>query len=209
MLVGLSAILIGASAAWGYRALTATQQEDALSRLVSLESRRLGAALVELRNDVALIAQLSQGGTHSDLSRLLVALLTSKPSYEQARLLSASEGGRELVRVERTTSGVRAVPEAQLLSKGHRDYFKAALRVPPGQVYLSEIDLNREAGKVQVPHTPTLRAVVVIRAADGSPSHLAVINLNAGKSGDQGESLRAQLAIYATVVNRWENQLRD
>ena len=75
-----------------------------------------------------------------------VAELTAKPEYSQFRIIGIADGGRELVRVDRMGPGgaIRVVPDVELQRKGDRDYFKAAIQLPAGQLYASPIDFNRE-----------------------------------------------------------------
>ena len=104
------------------------------------------------------------------------ALLAGKPSYFQVRLIDLGDSGRELLRLGRDSSGVTITAEADLQEKGGRDYVREAAALLAGNlsdVYLSEINLNQEFGRVSEPHTPTLRAV---SAVSGSPDILAVIN---------------------------------
>ncbi|MEZ5303157.1 MAG: ATP-binding protein [Verrucomicrobiales bacterium] len=104
------------------------------------------------------------------------ALLAGKPAYFQVRLIDLADGGRELLRLERTGGAARITPADQLQSKGGRDYVQEAAALLGGEgdaVYLSEINLNQEFGKIAVPHTPTLRAAARV---PGGTQVLAVIN---------------------------------
>jgi hypothetical protein len=60
----------------------------------------------------------------------------------------------EVVRVDPSEGGVESIPEALLQDKSDRYYSQAALALPPGEVFISPIDLNRERGELQIPHTP-------------------------------------------------------
>src|ERR1700738_491861 len=61
------------------------------------------------------------------------AELISKPNYHVFRYVGADDGGRELVRVERTEPGgpPRIVPDSELQPKGD-DVFKQTIQLPPG-----------------------------------------------------------------------------
>jgi two-component system, sporulation sensor kinase D len=69
------------------------------------------------------------------------------------------ETGQERIRVER--SGIGRAPllvgRQELQMKGHRDYFTAANRKKPGELYVSKLDLNIEHGRIELPHRPVLR----------------------------------------------------
>jgi len=76
----------------------------------------------------------------------------------QIRYIGVADGGRELVRVERSGDEILIVPKGGLQQKGETTYFKQATQIKRGDVYLSDITLNREYGKVSKPHTPVIRA---------------------------------------------------
>jgi hypothetical protein len=86
----------------------------------------------------------------------LVVELGSKPAYSQFRLIGIDDGGRELVRVDR--SG----PNGQ--RKGDRPYFRETIKLAENEIYVSPIDLNPENGAVEIPDVPTLRVATPIFA---------------------------------------------
>jgi PAS domain S-box-containing protein len=105
----------------------------------------------------------------------LVGDLAVKPAYSQFRFIGVEDGGRELVRVDRSgpDGSVRVVPEAELKQKGDRSYFQEAIKLPAGEVYVSAIDLNQSSKAI-----PTLRVASPIYAPDGKPFGIAVINVD-------------------------------
>src|ERR1041385_2082058 len=107
-----------------------------------------------------------------------LAELQTKRAYDQFRILGAD--GSELVRVDRTgPSGTpRIVPSSELQSKTDRGYFKEALALASGEIYVSPIDLNQEGGVIAVPHVPTLRVATPIHEPGGKPFGIVVINVS-------------------------------
>ena len=103
------------------------------------------------------------------------AELISKPNYHVFRYIGADDGGRELVRVERTDPGgpPRIVPDSELQPKGHRDVFKQAIRLPPGGVHVSPVDLNTETQRI-----PVLRVATPVHMPDGRPFGIVVISVD-------------------------------
>src|SRR4051812_17248777 len=91
-----------------------------------------------------------------------LAELNAKSSYDQFRIIDIS--GAEMVRVDR--SGPHGTPRiahgAELQSKADRDFFKTAIALPQGAIYVSAIDLRRDGDTVAVPHVPTLRVATPI-----------------------------------------------
>ena len=114
------------------------------------------------------------------LEQIFLAYLQSNPDVFQARLIGIADGGREVVRVERTSTGdAVAAPEAQLQQKGDRPYLAAALSRPAKTPYVSTINLEWDFGAVVVPHRPTARvAVPVYPEAGGEPIGIVIINID-------------------------------
>src|SRR5215470_16277830 len=102
------------------------------------------------------------------LAGRLVAELAAKPSYYQIRLIGVEDGGREIVRVQRSgrDGAIRIVPNSELQRKGDRDYFTATIALSPGEVYAAPIDLNQELGAIEIPHVPVLRAATPVYTPD-------------------------------------------
>jgi PAS domain S-box-containing protein len=111
------------------------------------------------------------------LARRFVAELAAKPSYGQFRVIGVADGGREIIRVDRSgpDGTIRVVPDAELQRKGDRDYFMRAVRLSGEGVYVSPIELNQENGAIEVPHVPVLRVAAPIMDLDGGPFGAIVI----------------------------------
>ncbi len=105
------------------------------------------------------------------------ALLREKRHFRQIRFIDRE--GQELVRVDSDGEQVWRVAQGDLQSKRHRDYFQEAIGLPDGAVYISDINLNREKGKISRPFQPTVRlATPVIMERHGAVG-IIVININA------------------------------
>lgn len=105
------------------------------------------------------------------------ALLSSKSDYFQVRLLDLTPAGNELVRLDHADGVTTVIPADQLQAKGDRDYFMESLPLATGEIYLSDINLNRDFGKITLPHIPTLRAATkAIPSEQDTPRGLIVIN---------------------------------
>ncbi|MBF0368496.1 MAG: EAL domain-containing protein [Magnetococcales bacterium] len=116
------------------------------------------------------------------LSVIFSTFLNNHPEYFQVRYVGVADGGREIVRVERQENQVRVVPEAELPQKGDRDYFQKILSMPPGEVFLSEINLNREHGQPVTPHLPTLRVAVPVHTPHEEPFGFIILNVDMGET---------------------------
>ena len=114
------------------------------------------------------------------LTSIFSTLLHAHPDYMQARFIN--EKGYELVRVERNSSGnIIITPENSLQNKSKRTFVKKTVQLQKNKVYLSEINLNREYGKVIFPHIPVLRAATPIYTQSGDLFGLVVINMDLSK----------------------------
>ena len=94
----------------------------------------------------------------SRLSIIFTELIRAKPNYLQIRYIGIEEGGKEILRVNRRGKLIETVSDKELQRKGQSQYFKNATSINPGEVYFSNISLNREFNKVSIPHTPVIRA---------------------------------------------------
>lgn len=113
------------------------------------------------------------------LKTIFSVMLTTQPDYLMARFLDAD--GRERVRVDRVGDEIVIAARTDLQDKALRPYVIETLKLSPGRLYLSDIDLNQEFGKIVEPRQEVLRsAIAVYDAADGTIAGLVVINLDAG-----------------------------
>jgi len=195
------AAILGTAAAVGWVFYTTSsdglmrQELEHLDRHLREEATRLQHGVGVLSRDAQFLVALPEvnefvaasraGNRHQQelwrrrLVEVFSALLRSNPDYLQARLIGTADGGRELVRVERTDGGIQNTPAARLQRKGHRPYFRTATRLRPGQVHLSDITLNREQGRVVEPWMPVIRAAVPVTDAQGTLFGVIVINQDA------------------------------
>ncbi|GAA3701885.1 hypothetical protein GCM10022421_05580 [Oceanisphaera sediminis] len=97
--------------------------------------------------------------------------------YDQIRIIDLQ--GQERIRINNTNAGPVAVPESGLQNKRHRYYIQQGLKLAPGQVYLSPLDLNTEQGELEKPFKPTIRLVGMMQNTRGEPAGLLVLNLRA------------------------------
>ncbi|MET0678753.1 MAG: PAS domain S-box protein [Bradyrhizobium sp.] len=146
---------------------------------------------------------VSEATWRERIAARLAAELEAKPGYAMIRIFGVDDGGRELVRVDRsgTDSAVRIVPEAELQTRGDRNYFREAVRLDPTQIYVSPLDLSRPNGMFGGIRWPTIRVAAPIHASDGKPFGVFMINVDMRRAFDR---LRGSVwpgeAVY--VVNR-------
>ncbi|MDQ6950853.1 MAG: PAS domain S-box protein [Mariprofundales bacterium] len=194
------------------------EQHDALNKLHHLKMR-----LHELRTNARMLAELPpiNGIMHArahgsinplnnnseqiwkqQLTQIFIALAKNHPGFVSVRLIDLSNDGMELVRIDQNVQGITVITKPKLQHKNHRDYLQEAIKAAAqdrtktatDRVYLSNITLNREHGRIQVPHLPVIRAVKLILNDDGQPLAAIVINRDARsllamlRKGDEGVS---------------------
>ncbi len=112
------------------------------------------------RDSAVLPALQGDGVARTEIGRVFENILVSLNALDQLRLLDAR--GREVVRVERRDGAVIRVSESRLQDKAHRDYVRRALKLPPGDIYVSPLDVNVEHGQIERPYKAVIRFVVVV-----------------------------------------------
>ncbi|MBR0845860.1 PAS domain S-box protein [Bradyrhizobium liaoningense] len=110
----------------------------------------------------------------------LVAEIEAKPSYSQFRIIGLDDDQRELVRVDRSgpNGAARVVPDGELERKSERGYFQDTIRLAPGDIYVSSIDLATRQGGTTALHTPTLRVATPLFTPDAKPFGIIIANID-------------------------------
>ncbi|OSM04440.1 sensor domain-containing diguanylate cyclase [Magnetofaba australis] len=114
------------------------------------------------------------------LNSLLLTIAASESDIMQARYLDAD--GLERARVNRKSNqgAPIVVPADKLQNKRDRYYFQETARLPAGELWRSNIDLNVENGKIEVPIAPTLRIATPVWA-DNQFAGIVIINMHASR----------------------------
>lgn len=110
-----------------------------------------------------------------DIEDIFSALAARKKDYDQLRLLDAS--GKEVIRVNYNQGQPRIVPRDELQDKSNRYYFTDTMSLPPGQIFISPLDLNVERGQVERPFKPMLRLGAPVYGPLGEKVGALVLNV--------------------------------
>jgi diguanylate cyclase (GGDEF)-like protein len=127
---------------------------------------------------VALKAQCARSSSSARLALEFRELMRVNPSYFQLRLISAAEGGPECVRVDRDANALLEISGDDLQEKGHFMYVTEALKLKPGQTYLSQITINHERGAHAGQEKPTVILSTPVVDAQGKAVGVIVINVD-------------------------------
>lgn len=108
------------------------------------------------------------------ISELLMSMSHSHKRYDQMRILSAA--GNELIRVNFNAGQPSTTPYEDLQNKANRYYFTESLNLNKNEVFISELDLNVEDGKIEEPIKPMIRLSKKLVTSDGDFSAVVVLN---------------------------------
>jgi PAS domain S-box-containing protein len=222
-MIALVAITVSAVGWLNYRSVEQATLPRVLDRIenqaklvaADLESFVAGASgdVASLRSGAitALIRAQLNGGTdpvdgvseqiwRERIASRLVGQLEAKPAYAQIRVIGI--GGREIIRVDRRgpNGAIQIVPEQALGMRSDRTYFKDIVKLRPGEIYVSALNLNKMNWSVTEPPLPTLRVATPVFDPDGTLFGFFMINLDMRRAFDRVRaSARPNEKIY--VVN--------
>jgi PAS domain S-box-containing protein len=139
-----------------------------------------GMVLAHLNGGIDPVDHISESAWRDRLQTRLVADLEAKPAYSMFRYIGIEDGQREVIRVDRSgpDGAVRVVPRAQLQQRGERTYFKEAIKLSPGEIYVSPLNLAGDNGVVTIPHVATLRVAAPVFAPDGKAVGIVIVNVD-------------------------------
>jgi len=166
-----------------------------IKTIVQLEGLKVDDLIHEAMNDIKILSKSptiqgvirareaktdgsSEENLRSQVAGIFEAFIRAKPNYFQVRFIGRGGDGMEIVRVEKSEGQVIVTPKSKLQSKGRAPYFKATIKLSPGQVHISPINLNKELGVIAEPHIATIRIGAPVYDVKGKAFGLVVINLN-------------------------------
>lgn len=177
--------------------------------LLSEADRSVFRNIGDLRQDVLFLAyELSAQTVNTDdagqnLSSIEVFFQhfsAASQHYDQVRWID--ENGHELVRVDKSDTGVQIIEASKLQNKSARYYVKAGMHLASGEVYFSPLDLNVEHGQIESPIKPVIRVVTpVFSIENGDYKGLIVINYLAAPLLNELRSLSNHPDIELALVN--------
>ncbi|MDO6470655.1 sensor histidine kinase [Maribacter sp. 1_MG-2023] len=129
---------------------------------------------------------------HSSFLRSYLEFIEDVTFYDQFRFIDLE--GKEFFRAERV--GTDSIVISALQNKNYHPYVKSGLQLKKNQIYLSQISLNKENGKIEKPHKPVIRTVAPIFDAEQNQIGLLVINFKMKKILDQIKSKVEDKNVY-------------
>ncbi|HEU0187345.1 MAG TPA: PAS domain S-box protein [Gallionellaceae bacterium] len=155
------------------------QETGEVKVAANLLSRNLADAISDLRllaHTPALQQFLDSHGSsgRAGLTQHFINLSATKGRYDQIRFLD--QRGMEIIRVNRIGNKSVAVPAAELQGKTARYFFAETIKLQPGKIYISPLDLNIEHGQIEQPYKPMLRIATPIANGAGRAQGILILN---------------------------------
>ena len=181
------------------RTLTITSMKSRMALSSTLRTNMLKQSIESLRQDARFLAGTpavqgvvraatnngfdAQESTTGDqwrkrLQTIFAAFARNNPDLTMIRLIGSEPDGKEVVRIDQKGGEVTVARDDQLQAKGARDYFIAASKLGPGEVYISDVNLSREHDQLVVPHLMMMRAAIPIYTEQGKFYGEIVVNRN-------------------------------
>jgi len=109
------------------------------------------------------------------MASIFKAFLVNNPDFNQIRYLD--ERGMEIVRLHKVDSNIVRERATALQNKADTDYFKGTIKLHQGEVYRSQVNFNREHGRIEVPYVPVFRLSTPVFNRAGKLRGVLVVNL--------------------------------
>lgn len=187
----------------------------------ALQAQLFSTRIEEMIRDVELTANspsmtkllaAEEDNTHrqsatDELASFGEELLRLRPYDVQIRFLNAE--GREQLRIDRygEHGSLRRVSDTELQDKSMRRYVRETLTLPPGEYYISGINLNREFGEIALPLEPVIRVSLALQNAQGQLAGMLVINQRIDQLFNEMAQL-ADPALTVMVIDQEGNYLK-
>ncbi|WP_333373526.1 methyl-accepting chemotaxis protein [Microcoleus sp. N9_B4] len=129
-----------------------------------------------------------------------LSMMEAKPYYMQLRYINNS--GKEIVRVDSDGTNIKVIPDSQLQNKADTDYFSETMKLKPGEVYVSSLNLNKERGKIEVPYKPTIRYATPIFDPKGERQGFVISNALGSTLIDMVKNFNPELSDQSFILNQ-------
>jgi len=166
--------------------------------------RRLLGVILDLRalaGDSAVL-RLRDNPSAEDLRNTendFLNFLRARQAYDQVRFIDRA--GNEIVRVNTDRGHPHIVGHDQLQNKADRYYFRESIKLPPGSLYISPLDLNVEENKIEVPYKPMLRVATPVADPHGENQGILVLNYRGEEMIQHVEEVTEPAADHLMLVN--------
>ena len=112
-----------------------------------------------------------------EIQKEYLRLADIKKTYDQVRFLNRI--GMEMVRINFESGSPVPIPKNKLQDKRNRYYFTDSFALGKNEIFASPMDLNVEAGKVELPLKPMIRIGTPLFDSGGNKKGVVLINYKA------------------------------
>lgn len=188
-----------------YRAKQVTQG-DSETLNVDLVRRTITSDIANVVSDLMFLAERSAQERHLDrararrnVAREFLVFARNKRIYDHIRFLGTD--GRELVRINYADGRSRVIPGKDLQDKSQRYYFREALDTPRGEIYMSPLDLNIEAGEIERPLKPMIRFATPVFDHEGRKQGILFLNYLGDNLIQRFKRVAINISDHVQLVN--------
>ena len=184
IIIGLYSINTLSSSLKGSILINERSRVETKATVVSGFLRGIEADLFVLSNSAGL-KNLLEGIAIDDLdeiqfwqdqvSSFFKSFAESKKIYMQVRFINSE--GNELVRADFNGKTVNIISAEKLQNKSGASYFKNSMKINTGKVFISPLNLNKERGKIEVPHKPVIRYATPVSDQSGKKQGIVILNV--------------------------------
>jgi len=112
------------------------------------------------------------------LAIIFQSYLEAKPHYQSIRYIGVEDNGKELVRTDRNKGKIKSYIKEDLQQKENRKYYKKSVILKRKEIYVSDIEYNREFGEIVKPHQLVMRSVTPVYSTKNVVFGVIVINID-------------------------------
>lgn len=109
------------------------------------------------------------------LEIIFTSFINNRRYYDQLRYID--EKGNELVRVRAMNNQAVVTPSDQLLNLSSTAYFPKTIGLKSGEIYVSEINLSRDNGQIEIPYKPIIRYATPVYNQAGEKRGILIANI--------------------------------
>ena len=184
------------------RARLLSQETSVVQRGVRRVEREMEIATGDLYFVTDLVAEVVDDEAPDRLAALergLLAFVRRRPGYIHIRFIGAT--GQEILSVENAPGGPRITPRSERQDKSDRSYFTDAMRLEPGEVFVSAMERNIERGVLEEPYKPVVRLATPVADAAGQLRGIVVLNAHGGHFLSGFERNTDEPGIRRMIIN--------
>ncbi len=149
---------------------------------VDLGRRTITSDIANVVSDLMFLAERTGQEKYLDriekarrnIAREYLLFARNKRVYDHIRFLNTE--GKEIVRINYAGGQSHIISEKDLQDKSRRYYFSDAINTRKGEVYMSPLDLNIEAGKIEQPIKPMVRFSTPVFDRQGKKQGVLFLN---------------------------------